>query len=104
MILSDDGAATSYAELEARANQGAQLLRSLGLRTGDTIALYVANDPEYLLIFWAGQRSGLHIVPIPTRLTAGEAAYIVNDSGAKLLFVSPGLPGSERPRPSRGHG
>ena len=96
MILADDGAATSYAELEARANQGAQLLRSLGLRTGDTIALYVANDPEYLLIFWAGQRSGLHIVPIPTRLTAGEAAYIVNDSGAKLLFVSPGLPGSER--------
>lgn len=94
MILADTGAATSYAELEAKANQGAQLLRALGLATGDTVALYVANGPEYLNIFWAGQRCGLHVVPVPTRLTAGEAAYIVNDSGARLLFVSPDLPGS----------
>lgn len=94
MILAETGAETSYADLEAQADQGAQLLRSLGLRAGDTIALYVANDPEYLRIYWAGQRSGLHIVPIPTRLTAGEAAYIVNDSDAALLIVSPGLPGS----------
>lgn len=94
MILADTGAVTSYAELEAGANQGAQLFRALGLKSGDTIALYVANEPEYLLIYWAGQRSGLHVVPIPTRLTAGEAAYIVNDSGAALLIVSPGLPGS----------
>ena len=94
MIVAEPGAATSYAELETRANQGAQLLRALGLETGDTIALYLSTEPEYLTIFWAGQRAGLHIVPVATRLTAGEAAYIVNDSGAKLLLVSPGLPGS----------
>ena len=95
MILAETGEATSYATLEVLANQGARLLRALGLQTGDTIALYLATGPEYLVIYWAAQRSGLHIVPIPTRLTAGEAAYIVNDSGATLLFVSPGLPGSD---------
>ena len=93
-ILVETGAAMSYAELEERANQGAQLFRALGLQSGDTIALYVTNGPEYLVLYWAGQRSGLHVVPIPTRLTAGEAAYIVEDSGATLLALSPGLPGS----------
>ena len=47
--------------------------------------------PEYYDLAWAAQRSGLYYVAISTKLTAGEIAYILKDSGARILFLSPGL-------------
>ncbi len=87
IIMAGDGRATSYAALEAAANRGAQLFSSLGIATGDTIAIWLKNCPEYYPIYWAAQRAGLYICPISTQLTAEEAAYILNDSGARLLIT-----------------
>ena len=80
IIMSDTGEILTYAEMESSANQGAQLLRSLGMGTGDTIAVWLPNIPEYLCIYWAAQRAGLYITPIATALTAEEASYIVENS------------------------
>ena len=87
IIMAEDGTATSYAELEAASNKGAQLFRSLGIRAGDTVALWLKNCAEYYQIYWAAQRAGLYICPISTQLTAEEAAYILNDSASKLLVT-----------------
>ncbi|MEL6530855.1 MAG: acyl-CoA synthetase, partial [Pseudomonadota bacterium] len=46
------------------------------------------NRIEYFPLFWGSQRTGTLLVPISTRLTAPEIAYIVKDSGAKLLVTS----------------
>ena len=64
IIMAEDGTATSYAELEAASNKGAQLFRSLGIRAGDTVALWLKNCAEYYQIYWAAQRAGLYICPI----------------------------------------
>ena len=85
----------SYGELEDRANQGAHLFRTKGLQSGDTIAIWLPNIPEYFEAYWAGQRAGLYITPIPTSLTGAEAAYILEDSGAKLLIASTAIKGLE---------
>ena len=91
VIMAGTGQSISYAALEARSNQVAQLLRAAGLKGGDCIALMMDNVPEYFEIAWGAQRSGLYFACISTKLTPDEVAYILNDSGAKLLFATPGL-------------
>ena len=87
IVMAATGEAISYAELEARANRGAQLFRSLGLAAGDTVAVWLRNCRDYFEIYWAAQRAGLYLCPVATHLTAEEAAYILNDSGSRLLVT-----------------
>ena len=93
LVMSDGSPGLTYADLERRANQGAQLTRSLGLRRGDAAAYWLPNCREVFELYWAAQRAGLYIVPIASALTAAEAAYIVENSRAKVVIVAPELPG-----------
>src|SRR5881394_308622 len=90
-IMAYSGETVTYGELEARSNQGAQLFRSLGLETGDSVALFIDNHPRYYEVLWAAQRSGLRFTCISSKLTAGEVEYIVGDCGAKALVTSKAL-------------
>jgi acyl-CoA synthetase (AMP-forming)/AMP-acid ligase II len=89
VIMAESGVVVTYAELEARSNRTAHLLRSLGLKRGDCVAAMLDNGPEMFDLAWAAQRAGLHFTAISTRLTPGEADYIVRDSGAGAFFASP---------------
>lgn len=93
VVMTDGSGMLTYGELEERANRGAHLLRALGIERGDGIAYWLPNCPEVFEVYWAGQRAGTYITPIATALTAGEADYIVENSGAKLLVVSAAIPG-----------
>jgi long-chain acyl-CoA synthetase len=87
-VMAASGESMTYAQLEARSNQGAQLFRSLGLKTGDAVAIFMENNIHYLPMCWAAQRAGLYFTCISSRLTVGEVEYIVKDSGAKVLITS----------------
>src|SRR5215471_8439108 len=87
-IMAATGEVVTYRQLDERSNQGAHLLRSLGLVRGDVIAVCMENHPRLLEINWAVQRSGLYAVFISSKLTAEEAEYIVRDSGARLFVTS----------------
>ncbi len=91
IIMAGSGATLSYAGLEARSNQVAQLLRAHGLVRGDTIAILMHNGLDYLPVCWGAQRAGIVFVAMSTKLTADEAGYIVADSGAKAVFASAAL-------------
>lgn len=86
--LVPSGESVTYQQLEARSNQCAQLLRREGMMRGSVIAILMENHPRYLEIVTAADRSGLYYTSISTQLTAPEASYIVQDAGAKILFVS----------------
>ena len=88
VIMAASGETISYAELDARSNRVAQLLRARGIGIGDTVALCLENHPWFFALTWGFQRAGVHYVCISSRLTAPETAYILADSGAKLLFGS----------------
>ena len=90
-VIFSGGARISYADLEARSNQVAHLLRRQGVVQGDAVAVFLENEPTYFEIMWGCQRTGAYSVPISSRLLADELAYIVGDCGARLLFASPGL-------------
>src|ERR1700689_1941639 len=69
--------------------QVARLLASLGVRVGEHVAVMLANRPEYFEIAWGAQRAGTYWTPVNWHLTAEEAAYIVADCGAGVVFASP---------------
>ncbi|HEY5008652.1 MAG TPA: acyl-CoA synthetase, partial [Caulobacteraceae bacterium] len=86
-IMAGSGEVVTYAELDARSNQGAQLFRSLGIEAGDSVALFIDNSPRYYEVLWAAQRSGIRYTAISSKLTVGELEYIVKDCGAKALIA-----------------
>ena len=77
----------SYAELDRASRRLALLAREYGLGRGDVLALLAPNGPGFLAGAWAAQRSGLYLLPLGTRLTAADIAYILADSGARLLLA-----------------
>ena len=87
-IMASTGEVVTYRQLDQRSNQGAQLFRKLGLKSGDAIALQMDNNARYFEICWAAQRAGLLYTAMSSRLTADEADYIINDCGAKLFIAS----------------
>jgi acyl-CoA synthetase (AMP-forming)/AMP-acid ligase II len=89
VIMADGSRQLTYGELEARSRQVARLLASLGVRVGDHVAVMLGNRPEYFEIAWGAQRAGTYWTPVNWHLTAAEAAYIVADCGASVVFASP---------------
>ena len=86
--MAKSGDALTYGKLDQRSNQGAHLLRKLGVNTGDHIALLMENSLAFMEICWAAQRSGIYYTAISRYLTADEIAYIVKDCGAKVMITS----------------
>jgi long-chain acyl-CoA synthetase len=90
-VMAYSGETVTYAQLDARSNQGAHLFRSLGLQNGDAVAFFLENHPRYYELLWAAQRSGLRFTCLSSKLTAGEVEYIVKDCDAKVFVTSDGL-------------
>jgi acyl-CoA synthetase (AMP-forming)/AMP-acid ligase II len=67
-------------------NKLCNALYSLGLMKGDRVAVLAGDVIEYCQIAMIG-KAGLVYVPINWRLTEQEAAYIINESEAKVLFI-----------------
>ena len=91
IIMAGSGETLTYVQMEAQSNRIAHLLRGFGLVRGDTIAILMHNEIDFLPICWAAQRAGLVYVAMSTKLTADEAGYIAQDSSAKAIFCSPAL-------------
>lgn len=91
VIMAESGETVSFGEMELAANRGANLLRRLGLKPGDTFALWSGNNPRFLEIAWAMNRAGAYMVPIAAKLTAHEAAYIIDDCDAKIVIIDANL-------------
>ncbi|MWV29277.1 AMP-binding protein [Aurantiacibacter rhizosphaerae] len=91
MVMADLGQATDYRQLVDQSNRLAHAFADAGLREGDTVAFLLENSCAYPELMWAAKNSGMRYVCISTHLTADDAAYIVRDSGARMLVASFGL-------------
>jgi len=90
VVMGATGDTISYRRLEDESNQIAQLLRSRGLGIGSAVALCMENDARYHSVLWGMQRAGLYFTAVSSRLTAGEATYILRDCEARAYFASEG--------------
>jgi len=72
---------------------GAALLHDHGLAPGDRVGIIMKNRPEYLEALYGIWFAGLTAVPVNAKLHQRECAFILEDSGAGLCFVSDELAG-----------
>lgn len=79
-----DGA-ISYAELDRMAEGFATLLAESGIGKGDRVAVYMQNNPQFLVAQYGAWKRGCVLVPINPMLKARELDYHLNDSGARAL-------------------
>ena len=77
----------TYSQFEERVNRLASALVAAGIRPGDRVAFLAPNIPALLEAHYVVPASGAALVAINTRLARDEVAYILEHSGAKLLFV-----------------
>jgi long-chain acyl-CoA synthetase len=91
VIMAESGRALTYGELDDNSARLAAALYGMGLRKGDVIAMVSDNAAEAFEIYWAALRSGLYITAVNWHLAAEEAAYILRDSGARVVIASFGV-------------
>jgi long-chain acyl-CoA synthetase len=79
----------SYDQLQRRVEGLAADLRgTFGLRPGDRVALAMSNCPQYLEVAYAAWYAGLAAVPMNAKLHPRELEYILENSGARVCFVT----------------
>lgn len=85
------GATLDLPSLARRGEQLAAGLAALGVGEGDVVAALLRNGMPYLELIQACRRLGCYYCPINWHFTAGEVAYLVEDSGAKVLIAGADL-------------
>lgn len=78
----------SSSELYRNVAGVARTLATWNLHKGDRVAILSENRPEWAISDFACQLLGLVSVPIYSTLTAEQSAFILQDSGARAIFVS----------------
>jgi long-chain acyl-CoA synthetase len=82
----------TYAQVDAAANQVANLLVSRGVEPGDKVALSCPNLPYFSMVYFGILKAGATVVPLNVLLKGREVAYHLGDSDAKAYFCFQGTP------------
>ncbi len=82
----------TYRQLDAAANQVANLLRGRGIRPGDRVALTCPNLPFFPIVYYGILKAGAVVVPMNVLNKSREVTYYLEDSGAKAYFCFQGTP------------
>ena len=80
----------TYAQVDAAANQVANLLVSRGIQPGDKVALSCPNLPYFPIVYYGILKAGATVVPLNVLLKGREVAYHLADSDAKAYFCFQG--------------
>jgi long-chain acyl-CoA synthetase len=91
----------TYAQVNAAANQVANLLVARGIRPGDKVALSCPNLPYFPVIYYGILKAGAVVVPLNVLLKGREIAYHLADSQAKAYFCFQGT--ADLPMGAEGH-
>ncbi len=85
-LIGEDGQALSYEELDRLRLAAARALLALGVQAGERVAIWGQNCVEWVIAALAIHSVGAAVVPVNTRMRGSEAAYVLERSGARLLF------------------
>ncbi|MEU2654492.1 long-chain fatty acid--CoA ligase [Streptomyces sp. NPDC007325] len=91
----------TYAQIDAAANQVANLLVDRGIWPGDKVALSCPNVPWFPIVYYGILKAGAVVVPLNILLKGREVAYHLADSEAKAYFCFEG--GEGLPMGAEGH-
>ena len=79
----------TYGELAEQVNRCGNVLREMGLVSGDRLLMIVKDCPEFFYLFWGAIKAGIVPVPVNTLLRAPDYQYIIDDSACAAVVYSP---------------
>lgn len=79
------GKEISYTKLKELVDRFATALADLGVKRGDTVALYLLNCPQYVIAYFAALRIGAKVTPISPVYTSHEIKHQLQDSDATTM-------------------
>ncbi|WP_093616708.1 FadD3 family acyl-CoA ligase [Streptomyces indicus] len=78
----------TYAELGERVERAAAACIASGVEPGDRVAVWAPNTLDWIVSALGAVSAGAVLVPLNTRFKGTEAAYVLQRSRAKLLFIT----------------
>jgi long-chain acyl-CoA synthetase len=90
VVETGGGPRLTYRQLWESATRVAGGLRAAGVSRGDRVAIRLGNGVDWVRAFFGTVLAGAVVVPVNTRFSDDEVAYVVRDSGAAHVFVSDG--------------
>jgi len=81
----------TYAQFADRAARLAGALRAEGARPGERVAFLSTNCHRLLEAYYGVLEADCVLLPLNVRLAPAELSYVLNDAGARFLFVEPML-------------
>ncbi|MEW6146823.1 MAG: AMP-binding protein, partial [Pseudomonadota bacterium] len=91
LAFDDTVSRITYGELQRQTRRAANMLRRLGVRREERVAMIMLDTIDFPVVFLGAIRAGIVPVPLNTLLTADQYAYILADCRARVLFVSEAL-------------
>jgi fatty-acyl-CoA synthase/long-chain acyl-CoA synthetase len=88
-LITDSGRVVTYAQLNRRVNRAASALQAMGMRRGDRCLHVHYNGVEPVELGQALRKLQCVTTPMNYRLRGAEIAYLLNDSGARLVVAGP---------------
>jgi long-chain acyl-CoA synthetase len=81
----------SYSQLNAQSLWVAEQLRGLGVKSGDRVALWLKNCPQFVPALFGIWSAGAVAVPVNNFLKPAEVLYILNDSSIDVIITDSSL-------------
>src|SRR5712671_4035201 len=91
LAFTDTVSELTYGDLQKQSCRVANLLRRLGVRREERVAMIMLDTTDFPAVFLGAIRAGVVPVPLNTLLTSDQYAYVLADCRARVLFISEAL-------------
>src|SRR3982751_5264515 len=91
LAFTDTVSELTYGELQKQSCRVANMLRRLGVRREERVAMIMLDTGDFPSVFLGSIRAGIVPVPLNTLLTSDQYAYILADCRARVLFITEAL-------------
>src|SRR5437667_1190368 len=91
LAFTDTVSELTYGELQRQSRRAANLLRRLGVRREERVAMIMLDTVDFPIVFLGAIRAGIVPVPLNTMLTTEQYASVMAASRARVPFVSEAL-------------
>ncbi len=91
LAFTDTVSELTYGGLQKQSCRLANMLRRLGVRREERVAMIMLDTTDFPIVFLGAIRAGVVPVPLNTLLTSDQYAYVLADCRARVLFVSEAL-------------
>src|SRR4029078_13560151 len=91
LAFTDTVSEVSYGDLQKQSRRAANMLRRLGVRREERVAMIMLDTTDFPIVFLGAIRAGVVPVPLKPLLTSDQYAYSLADCRARVLFISEAL-------------